>query len=249
MARSKHGEGSLRLEIDEIGLKYTFEAPNTALGDELLEGLRRGDINTSSFAFTVGSDNWSKREDGTYLRTINSISELFDVSPVYRAAYDATSVKVDARGLDTFRKQEEEKAQLEYLLKRSQEVEKELNKEEEKPTDEDEVKPTDEAPTDKQDEEPTENPKDDEEQKANDESTKEDDKEDEEDNNTLNDNKLNKRTMEKFSLLKAINSIANNKQLDERSAEVVNAGVAEMRKSGLSYNGQIQLPIEERADV
>ena len=55
--------------------------------------------------------------------------------------------------------------------------------------------------------------------------------------------------MENFSLLKAINSVANNKQLDERSAEVVNAGVAEMRKSGLSFNGQIQLPVEERADV
>lgn len=250
LARSKHGEGSLRLEVDEIGLKYTFEAPNTALGDELLEGLRRGDINTSSFAFTVGSDNWSKREDGTYLRTINSISELFDVSPVYRAAYDATSVKVDARGLDTLKQQElaeAEKEKFEALLERSKQMEEKLKEEEEKPTDEDE--PTDEAPTDKQDEEPTENPKDDEEQKANDESTKEDDKEDEEDNNTLNDNKLNKRTMEKFSLLKAINSIANNKQLDERSAEVVNAGVAEMRKSGLSYNGQIQLPIEERADV
>ncbi len=59
----------------------------------------------------------------------------------------------------------------------------------------------------------------------------------------------NNKTMENFSLLKAINSVANNKQLDERSAEVVNAGVAEMRKSGLSFNGQIQLPVEERADV
>lgn len=229
LARSKYGEGSLRLEIDEIGLKYTFEAPNTALGDELLEGLRRGDINTSSFAFTVGSDNWSKREDGTYLRTINSISELFDVSPVYRAAYDATSVQVDARGLDAIRKQEE--------------AEKE--QEEDKPTDEapSEEQPTDVEPTNdepKQDNEPK-----DEEEKSidnTDESLKED--------NTLNNNNLtNKRTMEKFSLLKAINSIANNKQLDERSAEVVNAGVAEMRKSGLSYSGQIQLPIEERADV
>lgn len=35
LARSNKGEGSLTLEIDEIGLKYTFEAPNTALGDEL----------------------------------------------------------------------------------------------------------------------------------------------------------------------------------------------------------------------
>ena len=108
LARSNKGEGSLTLEIDEIGLKYSFEAPNTALGDELLEGLRRGDISTSSFAFTVEKDSWSKNEDGSYLRTINSISELFDVSPVYRAAYDATSVKVDARGLDEMKEKEQE---------------------------------------------------------------------------------------------------------------------------------------------
>lgn len=65
-------------------------------------------------------------------------------------------------------------------------------------------------------------------------------------------NKLNKEvktTMEKFSLLKAINDVANNRQLDERSQEVVNQGVTEMRKAGLSYSGQIQLPVEERADV
>jgi HK97 family phage major capsid protein len=63
-------------------------------------------------------------------------------------------------------------------------------------------------------------------------------------------NKLNKEVkMEKFSLLKAINDVANNRQLDERSQEVVNEGVSEMRKAGLSYSGQIQLPVEERADV
>ena len=67
-------------------------------------------------------------------------------------------------------------------------------------------------------------------------------------NQTDNNNKQ-LRKMEKFSLLKAINAVANNKPLDERSAEMVNAGVAEMRKSGLSFNGQIQLPVEERADV
>lgn len=70
-------------------------------------------------------------------------------------------------------------------------------------------------------------------------------------NNTIQTDNNNKqiRKMEKFSLLKAINDVANGKQLDERSAEVVNAGATEMRKSGLSYNGQIQLPVEERADV
>ena len=50
-------------------------------------------------------------------------------------------------------------------------------------------------------------------------------------------NKTTKRSMEKFSLLKAINDIANNRQLDERSQDVVNSGMAEMRKAGLSYSG------------
>lgn len=60
----------------------------------------------------------------------------------------------------------------------------------------------------------------------------------------------NKRNMKNFSLLKAINDIANNRQLDERSQEVVNEGISEMRKSGLSYSGQIVLPVTEaRADV
>ena len=88
------------MQIDEKGLRYSFEAPNTSLGEELLEGLRRGDISTSSFAFTVGQDKWTKRSDGCYLRTISNIKELYDVSPVYRAAYEATSVKADTRGLD-----------------------------------------------------------------------------------------------------------------------------------------------------
>ncbi len=100
LARSNKGKGSLTLEVDDVGLRFSFEAPNTALGDELLEGLRRGDISTSSFAFRVADDKWTKRSDGTYLRTINGIQELFDVSPVYKAAYDATSVKADTRGMD-----------------------------------------------------------------------------------------------------------------------------------------------------
>jgi HK97 family phage major capsid protein len=55
------------------------------------------------------------------------------------------------------------------------------------------------------------------------------------------------RKMSKFSLLKAINDVANNRQLDERAQEVVNAGITEMRKAGQNYSGQIVLPMEERA--
>ena len=92
LARSKFGKGSLSLSVDDTGLKYRFEAPNTALGNELLEGLRRGDITTSSFAFTIDSDKWEKRDNGTYLRRITQFKELFDVSPVYKEAYPDTTV-------------------------------------------------------------------------------------------------------------------------------------------------------------
>ena len=71
-------------------------------------------------------------------------------------------------------------------------------------------------------------------------------------NETLNKRTLqtNKNDMENFSLLKAINAVANGKQVDERAQEVITEGVAEMRKTGLSFNGQIQLPVvESRADV
>lgn len=93
LARSRKGKGSLSLTIDERGLKYSFEAPRTALGNELLEMLRRGDITSSSFAFTVAEhgDTWEKR-DGRYYRTIKKIDRLFDVSPVYNPAYSETTV-------------------------------------------------------------------------------------------------------------------------------------------------------------
>jgi HK97 family phage prohead protease len=111
LARCKAGKGSLTLTIDEKGLKYEFEAPDTTLGNELVEGIKRGDITASSFAFSVAEDNWLKQDDGTYIRTITRIAVLYDVSPVYHPAYTATSVELAKRSLDNFKK-EEQKATL-----------------------------------------------------------------------------------------------------------------------------------------
>ena len=95
LARSKKGEGSLLLEIDDKGLRYMFESPKTALGDELLEYLQRGDINQSSFAFSIdrsdsSAERWYKK-DGVIYRDIYKIEKLYDVSPVFQPAYEATS--------------------------------------------------------------------------------------------------------------------------------------------------------------
>lgn len=118
LARSRYGEGSLKLSIDKLGLKYEFEAPATALGDELLEMLTRGDIKESSFAFIVKSENITNEGDRV-LRTITEFEELFDVSPVYCPAYPDTSVArrsiemhkaktVEPSYYDKFKKQIEE---------------------------------------------------------------------------------------------------------------------------------------------
>jgi hypothetical protein len=68
------------------------------LGDEVLSGIRRGDIRTSSFAFSVDPvedrANWKKQEDGTYLRTIKKFTDIYDVSAVYREAYQDTTAAV-----------------------------------------------------------------------------------------------------------------------------------------------------------
>lgn len=94
LARSKNGKGSLLLEVDDKGVRYLFESPKTPLGDELLEHLHRGDITSSSFAFTVSSEPNSERwykENGVLYREIYLIDRMYDVSPVWNPAYSATS--------------------------------------------------------------------------------------------------------------------------------------------------------------
>ena len=126
LARSRFGVGSLTLSVDEKGLRYTFSAPHTALGDECLEYLRRGDITQSSFAFTVKEDSWAKQDDGSYVRTIKKFDRLYDVSPVFEPAYFGTEVK--CRSFEDFkaeeeRKEAEAKAEAERLEQEKREAE------------------------------------------------------------------------------------------------------------------------------
>ncbi len=111
LARSKGGVGSLKIGADATGLWYEFEAPDTQIGRDLLTSLKRGDIDQSSFSFTVASDGYTWAETGggeeptVYTRTITKISRLYDVSPVTYPAYpDAT---VALRSLEEFRQEPE----------------------------------------------------------------------------------------------------------------------------------------------
>jgi len=107
LARSTKGKGTLSLTPDNKGVKYRFDAPNFDLGNELLENVRRGDIKSTSFSFSVsGGQKWDKLEDGSYLRTITKFDEIFDISPCYREAYEDTTIAI--RCLDEFKNNETE---------------------------------------------------------------------------------------------------------------------------------------------
>ena len=91
--------GTLRLSVDERGLKYDATLPNTTTGKDVAELMKRGLLYESSFAFTVEEDDWSKDGDTTR-RQINKIGRLIDVSIVGVAAYADTNVAL--RSKDTF---------------------------------------------------------------------------------------------------------------------------------------------------
>lgn len=92
LARRKNGEGSLNVELREDGVYFSFECPNTTIGNDLKEQIRRGDISTCSFAFVDGEVTWDLSNREYPLRTVKSIRALYDLSAVYDAAYDSTEI-------------------------------------------------------------------------------------------------------------------------------------------------------------
>ena len=91
LARSRNGVGSLKTDVMTDGVHFSFDAPHTALGDEVLEHMHRGDISQCSFAFTIAEDAWEKQSDGSYIRTIKKFNRLYDMSLVDTPAYPQTS--------------------------------------------------------------------------------------------------------------------------------------------------------------
>lgn len=113
LGRSK--AGTLVLAEDDIGLRYEITPPDTQTAKDIIESIRRGDISQSSFAFSMrgsGIQEWEEQPDGTTIRTIKRIAELYDVSPVTYPAYQDTESGL--RSAETiFKEYQTEKAEKE----------------------------------------------------------------------------------------------------------------------------------------
>ena len=86
--------GTLRLEEDDRGLRVEIDPPETRA--DVVESIRRGDVNAMSFEFTVKpADEEMTRETAQNLRTLGQV-ELLGVGPATYPAYPQTSVSVRA---------------------------------------------------------------------------------------------------------------------------------------------------------
>ena len=116
--------GTLRLSVDEKGLRYEADLPNTSTARDLMELLKNGTISQSSFAFTVEDDSWELK-DGMNIRTINKVSQLYDVSSVTYPAYNAATSSVALRSMEEWKEKEQAKKLEENLAKEKIEGKKE----------------------------------------------------------------------------------------------------------------------------
>lgn len=86
---------TLRLAVDDTGLRIECDPPETQWANDLLVTVGRRDIDQMSFAFECIEDEWDKTPKMP-VRTLKKV-RLFDVSPVTSPAYPQT--KVGLRGL------------------------------------------------------------------------------------------------------------------------------------------------------
>ena len=261
LARSENGKGTLTLEIDDKGLKYSFDAPKTALGDELLEYLNRGDIHQSSFAFGIDFDDEemvsTERRDGNLYLTIKKIPMLMDVSPVWHPAYSETFV--GKRALEIYNRMLEEdieKHNNDDMKRNEEDLENKEQEQENVPVDEQEKEQVEreevneEQKEEEVNEENTENDssEDEEERSEEQEENKEEENKEEEQverslKNIKINNHINMKKTEKFSLVNAVRSLINKNEATDTTNAVLKLGEEQlMKRGGIVDNNTIYIP-------
>lgn len=126
LARSNKGVGTLKLSVDNIGVKYEFEAPNTSDGNNALELVKRGDVGGSSFIYwsdESSSVSYTKDDDDILIRHVKKINMIYDMTIASDPAYTQTSVtarEIEKSGLKI--SHEDEVRREEELRKREQAI-------------------------------------------------------------------------------------------------------------------------------
>lgn len=98
---------TLRLTVDEKGLRVDAELADTTAGRDIFALIKRGDICKMSYAYAVSNAYF---DEPTHTRHITAISAVIDVSAVDQPAYDATSLDIVKRSLKELHEEQERRA-------------------------------------------------------------------------------------------------------------------------------------------
>lgn len=120
---------TLKLEVDDVGLRFRCELPNTSYARDLYENIKLGNINQCSFGFTIeeDGDEFERREDGIFKRTVNKIRSLFDVSIVTYPAYEDTDVAPALRSIKNIKEDEQKQIEQRRLMEKANAALKMMN--------------------------------------------------------------------------------------------------------------------------
>lgn len=104
--------GTLKLNVDDHGLHFVLDIPDTTLGHDVYTNIKNGNLKGVSFRFTIanGGEQW-KQINGQPTRVISKIATMREISLVSVPAYDDTSVEV-TRSFKEFTKQSQYKAKV-----------------------------------------------------------------------------------------------------------------------------------------
>lgn len=102
---------TLKTEIDDTGLKFTAQIPDTTLGTDTFKNIQAGNVKGCSFGFTIaqGGDRWDTRQDGTTVHYVDKIDTLSELTLTPIPAYEETSVSTQVkRDLQEYLKEEQD---------------------------------------------------------------------------------------------------------------------------------------------
>lgn len=107
---------TLTLNIDDHGLHFVLEIPDTTLGHDVYTNIKNGNLRGLSFRFTIAenSERW-QHIDGQPTRIISKFDTMREISLVSVPAYDDTSVEV-TRSFKEYTQQTEYKAKVLSIL-------------------------------------------------------------------------------------------------------------------------------------
>lgn len=241
LARANKGKGTLNINLQDDGVYFDLDVPETTVGNDVLENIRLGNITQCSFRFRYAEEPGSYRDQkigDTWYRNVYKVGELLDFSLVTDPAYDDTYVNVRMR----------ERSKMEDKLKETEEIQNEVRpedkKEDEKKTDE---KKSDEKNSDEKEINNKDNTKS-EEEKSEEEKEKKDEKDsktDDEKSDEENNDPDSKKDSEDDSKTDSKDEKRNeNKKSYKMNKNII---LSEIRSALNSADHKVTLPAETRA--